>query len=206
MQALRLLPLLFAALPLSYGAWPDLPFSVSGRDIISASGAKVVYAGVNWPGAADTMLPEGLQYNSISNIVGFIKSLEMNVVRLTYAIEMVDDYLGDSPNQSLQATLINALGDTNGSKVLQQILDNNSQFTAQTTRLEVWIALGTLETRTDEVIRSLTPWLRRWLANRSGYILTTTFQKLSGVAAATMAMHGSDVVVITSRICVTRLT
>ena len=117
-------------------AWPDTPFTVTGRDMISASGVKVVYAGANWPGAADTMLPEGLQYNSISNIVGFIKSLGMNVVRLTYAIEMIDDYYSDSPNQSLQATLTNALGDSNGSAVLQEILKHNPQFSAQTTRLE----------------------------------------------------------------------
>ena len=38
--------------------WPDTPFTTSGRDMISASGQHMVYAGVNWPGAADTMLPE----------------------------------------------------------------------------------------------------------------------------------------------------
>lgn len=117
--------------------WPDTPFTVSGRDIISASGQEVVYAGVNWPGAADTMLPEGLQYNSIVNIVSMIKSLGMNVVRLTYSIEMIDDHYANSPNQSLQNTLINALGQPNGATVLQQILANNPLFTAATTRLEV---------------------------------------------------------------------
>ncbi|KXT10897.1 hypothetical protein AC579_9867 [Pseudocercospora musae] len=123
--------------PSKQAAWPDTPFTVSGRDIISASGAKVVYAGVNWPGAADTMLPEGLQYNSIANISGLIKSLGMNVVRLTYAIEMVDDCYANSPKQSLQNTLTHALGSTNGAKVLQQILNNNPQLTASTTRLRV---------------------------------------------------------------------
>lgn len=131
------LSLLATATPVCYAAWPDLPFNVSGRDIISASGDKVVFAGVNWPGAADTMLPEGLQYNSIANIAGFVKSAGMNVVRLTFAIEMIDDYFNDSPKQSLQATLNNALGEANGSTVLERILSNNPQFTAESTRLDV---------------------------------------------------------------------
>lgn len=135
------LPCLLAA-PSRHATWPDTPFTVSGRDILSASGAKVVFAGVNWPGSADTMLPEGLQYNSIANIVGFVKSLGMNVVRLTYAIEMIDDYYADAPNQSLQNTLTHALGPSNGRKVLQRILKNNPQFSASTTRLQVFDAVA----------------------------------------------------------------
>lgn len=128
-----------AAAPLSArAAWPDLPFKASGRDILSSSGSKVVYAGVNWPGAADTMLPEGLQYNSVANIVSLIKSLDMNVVRLTFAIEMVDDIFDDSPDQTLQATLVKALGQANGTTILGQVLEHNPEFTAETTRLEVW--------------------------------------------------------------------
>ncbi|KAI4153850.1 MAG: hypothetical protein LQ340_002060 [Diploschistes diacapsis] len=118
-------------------AWPDTPFTTSGRDIVSASGQHVLYAGLNWPGAADTMLPEGLQYNSVSNIISMIKSLGMNVIRLTYAIEMIDDIASSNPNQTLQNTLLNALGSNNGSEVLQEILKYNPSFNAQTTRLEV---------------------------------------------------------------------
>ncbi|PPJ51646.1 hypothetical protein CBER1_08827 [Cercospora berteroae] len=119
-------------------AWPDTPFTVSGRDIISASGTKVRFAGVNWPGAADTMLPEGFQHNSIANIVSFIKSLNMNVVRLTYAIETIDDIFSNSPDQSLEKTLTRALGEANGEKVLEQVLKNNPGFTKDTTRLQVF--------------------------------------------------------------------
>lgn len=137
MQILQPILAVAAALPACYGAWPDLPFTVSGRDVLTFSGEKFIYAGVNWPGAADTMLPEGLQYSSIADIVGFIKSTGMNSVRLTYAIEMIDDYYDDSPNQSLQATLTNALGQANGSTVLQQILDKNPQLCAESTRLDV---------------------------------------------------------------------
>jgi len=112
-----------------------------GRQIKGASGANIVFAGADWPGAGETMLPEGLQYNSIANIVSKIKSAGLNVIRLTYAIEMIDDNYSDGPNQSLQSTLTNALGADNGPTVLAQMLKSNPSFTAQTTRLEVsWTA------------------------------------------------------------------
>lgn len=135
--AISALPVIVAAPTAAAASWPDTPFTVSGRDIITASGKKIVFAGVNWPGAADTMLPEGLQYNSAANIAALIKSLGMNVVRLTYAIEMVDDIYSNAGDQTLSATLNNALGTTNGPKVLAEILKNNPSFTAQTTRLQV---------------------------------------------------------------------
>ncbi|KAI7202227.1 hypothetical protein D0869_09370 [Hortaea werneckii] len=145
-RATSLLTVLHWALscvPEASAAFPDTPFTTDGRDIVSASGEKVVFAGVNWPGQGMTMLPEGLQYNSIANITSIIKQdLGMNVIRLTYAIEMVDDYLGDSPNQSLKATLANALGEDDRATVLEQILDNNPQFTEETTRLEVFDAVA----------------------------------------------------------------
>lgn len=118
-------------------SWPDLPFKVSGRNILSASGSNVVYVGTNWPGHGESMLPEGLNYNSIENIVGLIKSLDMNAVRLTYAIEMIDDIYANSPDQTLEATLVKALGQENGTAVLSQILEHNPQFNSETTRLEV---------------------------------------------------------------------
>lgn len=85
-------------------------------------------------------IPEGLQYQSIESIVSMIKSLGMNVIRLTYAIEMVDDIFSNK-NSTLSAALDNALGSVNGSIVLQQILSHNPSFTASTTRLEVYDAV-----------------------------------------------------------------
>lgn len=70
-------------------SWPYGPLTTRGRDIINSVGDVVNYAGVNWPGGADTALPEGLQYQSINTIVSKIKSLGMNVVRLTFATEMI---------------------------------------------------------------------------------------------------------------------
>jgi hypothetical protein len=97
----------------------------------------VPIVGINWPGAADTMLPEGLEYQSIANIVGKISQTGFNTVRLTFAIEMVDDILDNGGDVSLNDTLVNALGVENGTVILGDILDNNPQFTAETTRLQV---------------------------------------------------------------------
>src|SRR5512142_1884053 len=62
-------------------AWPNVPLVTSGRWILDAAGKNVTYAGANWPGAADVMIPEGLQYQSVQTIVSKIKSIGMNTVR-----------------------------------------------------------------------------------------------------------------------------
>jgi hypothetical protein len=117
-------------------AWPYTPFTTSGRDIKNSQGKNVIYAGVNWPGAADVMIPEGLQYQSISTIMSRIKEVGSNVIRLTYAIEMIDDiYAGK--DSSLKTAFVQALGQTNGTRVLKQVLSHNPSFTEATTRLEV---------------------------------------------------------------------
>ncbi len=46
--------------------------------MINAKGENLTYAGVNWPGSLDTMVPEGLQYASIADLVYKIKSVGMN--------------------------------------------------------------------------------------------------------------------------------
>lgn len=83
------------------------------------------------------MLPEGLGYQSIASIVQKISETGFNVVRLTFAIEMVDDILDNGGDVTLNQTLINALGQENGTIILGDILNNNPQFTANTTRLQV---------------------------------------------------------------------
>jgi hypothetical protein len=114
-----------------------LPLSSSGRWIVDANGNHVPIVGINWPGAADAMLPEGLQYSSIESIVQKISDTGFNTVRLTFAIEMVDDIFHNGGDVTLSDTLTTALGQTNGTIILGQILANNPQFTAETTRLEV---------------------------------------------------------------------
>ena len=121
----------------SHCAWPDAPLVASGRWIHDAKGANVTYAGVNWPGAADVMIPEGLQYASIEKIVTGIKSLGMNAIRLTFAIEMIDDIKDNGGDVRLSAAFNKALGTTKGPVVYNKVLQNNPQFSASTTRVQV---------------------------------------------------------------------
>lgn len=58
--------------------WIPGPFSTDGALIVNAAGQNLKYAGVNWPGSGETMVPEGLQYASIQNLVKYIKSIGMN--------------------------------------------------------------------------------------------------------------------------------
>lgn len=105
------------------------------------------------------MIPDGLQYQSIETIVSRVKSLGMNVIRLTYAIEvrcrllldrnmltillqMIDDIIDNNPNSTLKNSFINALGTTNGTSVVKNILEKNPQFTEETTRIEVFDAVA----------------------------------------------------------------
>ena len=120
------------------GTWPNGPFVTSGRWITDASGVNVTYAGVNWPASADVMIPEGLQYRSIEDIVSKIKSLGMNSIRLTYAIEMIDQiYDNENRDITVYNALVDAIGDQNGSAVYDRIVEHNPSFNRETTRLEV---------------------------------------------------------------------
>lgn len=119
-------------------AFPNAPFYTDGRWIKDSTGATFTYVGVNWPGHIDTMLPEGLQYQSISTIVSKIKSSGFNVIRLTFAIEMIDQIYENSGEDILISTsLINALGSENGTIIFNDILANNPSFHENTTRLQV---------------------------------------------------------------------
>jgi hypothetical protein len=123
--------------------WPDGPFVTSGRWIHDASGNNLTYAGTNWPGHADVMIPEGLQYQSIETIVQRVKSLGMNTVRLTFAIQMVDEiYANNGQDITIQKAFVQALGQANGTRVLNQVLAKNPRFTASTTRLQVFDAVA----------------------------------------------------------------
>ncbi|KAJ8071707.1 hypothetical protein OCU04_002023 [Sclerotinia nivalis] len=123
--------------------WPYAPFTTTGRWILDSAGHNVTYAGANWPGAADTMLPEGLQYQSIATIAAKIKSLGMNVIRLTYPIEMIDDfYANGGVDVPILTSFQNALGTANGTAVYNQVIKNNPTFSSKTTRLQVFDAIA----------------------------------------------------------------
>jgi hypothetical protein len=83
------------------------------------------------------MIPEGLQYASIEKIVSGIKSLGMNAIRLTFAIEMIDDIEDNGGDVRLSAAFNRALGTTKGPVVYNKVLQNNPQFSASTTRVQV---------------------------------------------------------------------
>lgn len=122
--------------------WPDGPLVTSGRWIHNAKGGNVTYVGINWPGAADVMIPEGLQYTSIAKIVSDIRSLGMNAIRLTFAIEMIDDIIDNGGDKTIQAAFTKALGATNGPTIYQKVLANNPTFSASTTRVQVYDAIA----------------------------------------------------------------
>ncbi|UJR34725.1 hypothetical protein I4U23_027502 [Adineta vaga] len=66
----------------------QVPFSTSGNAIVDASGAVVKLRCVNWAGSMETLVPEGLQHNSIDAIVTLIQGMNFNCVRLTYSIDL----------------------------------------------------------------------------------------------------------------------
>ncbi|KAK9417026.1 hypothetical protein SUNI508_09265 [Seiridium unicorne] len=124
-------------------AWPNGPFVTSGRWITDASGLTVTYAGVNWPGHVETMIPEGLQYQSISNIMTKLKSIGINSIRLTYAIDMIDQIKDNNDNDiTIREAFIDALGQENGTAVYEKVVSRNPSFTDNTTRLQVFDAIA----------------------------------------------------------------
>lgn len=123
--------------------WPFAPFVTSGRDIKDTKGQNVVYAGANWPGAGEAMIPEGLQYQSIETIVSKMKSIGMNAIRLTFAIELIDQiYDNQGVDVPISIAFTEALGAEKGKTILDQVLANNPSFTESTTRLEVYDAVA----------------------------------------------------------------
>lgn len=121
----------------------SLPFSTGpGPSIRSRDGHAVQLVGTNWPGQREAMIPEGLEYSSTKSIVSHIRHLRLNVVRMTFAIEMVDDVLDNGGDKTLEYTMINALGEGDGTIYLNNILRNNPQLKPTTTRLGVWNAIA----------------------------------------------------------------
>lgn len=123
-------------------AFPNVPFKAVGREIQDSTGANITYVGANWPGHGEVMIPEGLQYQSISSIVGQIKTFNFNVIRLTFAIEMLDNIIDGGADVSIQAAFVKALGQENGTKVMDAVIKNNPEFKPETTRLQVFDAVA----------------------------------------------------------------
>ncbi|KAH8677741.1 glycoside hydrolase superfamily [Xylariales sp. PMI_506] len=126
-------------------SWPYGPFSTRGRDIVNSRGHIITWAGVNWPMNGETMIPEGLEWQSATNILDRVKSVGFNFIRMGYAIEMVDDvYERDGDDVPLELAMILALGRENGTRVTSEIVARNPRWTAQTTRFEIWSDIADL--------------------------------------------------------------
>ncbi|KAI0379484.1 glycoside hydrolase family 5 protein [Hypomontagnella monticulosa] len=124
-------------------SWPYGPLVTSGRDMKNTRGGNVVYAGTNWPGHGEVMIPDGLQFQSIETVVSKIKSAGMNAIRLTYAIQMIDDiYANGGKDTTVKDSFTKALGSTNGPKIYSQFLAKNPSFNDSTTRLQVFDAVA----------------------------------------------------------------
>ncbi|KJX94135.1 hypothetical protein TI39_contig4215g00008 [Zymoseptoria brevis] len=122
--------------------WPNFPCVTKRRDMGNSKGETVTFAGINWSGKSgvdlrhgEAMIPEGLQYQSIKTIVQKVKDLDMNVIRLTYAIQMIDDIVNGNES-SLRHSFISVLGPESGTVVLANVLKNDPQFKETTTRLK----------------------------------------------------------------------
>ncbi|PWN90467.1 glycoside hydrolase [Acaromyces ingoldii] len=130
------------------GAWPYTPWSTNKAQVKNARGETVTIVGANWPGAGETMLPEGLQYSSARSIVERLAQAGFNFVRHTYATQMIDEIEeGAVPGKdvTLAWALKNGLGLAAGTNVLAQVLKNNPQWTAETPRMKIWSDIANLE-------------------------------------------------------------
>lgn len=119
--------------------WPYGPFSTRGRDIVNARGEVITWAGVNWPGSGESMVPEGLEWASVEEILDGVQSVGFNFVRLTYAVEAVDQvFARGGDDVPLEVAMISALGYENGTRVTREILVRNPWWTKDTGRFEIW--------------------------------------------------------------------
>jgi hypothetical protein len=63
----------------------------------------------------------------------------MNIIRLTFAIEMIDDILDNGGDVTVQDSVIRALGIENGTALHDLMRISNPWITNTTTRLDVCI-------------------------------------------------------------------
>ena len=64
------------------GGWPYGPFETKGREVVNSKGEVITWAGVNWPMSGETMVPEGLEFSSVGDILDKVKSVGWNYIRM----------------------------------------------------------------------------------------------------------------------------
>ncbi len=82
------------------------PFATQGNQIVDVRGTAQRLSCVNWPAHMETLLPEGLQHQSLDTIINVgIIGAGFNCVRLTYSIDLAVSALQPSltARQSLQS-------------------------------------------------------------------------------------------------------
>lgn len=81
------------------------------------------------------MLPERVHYQSIATIASKISSAGFNMIRLTCDSKIIDlIYENGGANVSMSTAPVTALGDDNGTKVLQVAISDNPSFNKSTLR------------------------------------------------------------------------
>jgi endoglucanase len=110
--SIRILNVVYLSVICAY-PWP---YSTSGNTIVDADGHVVRLRCVNWPGSMETLLPEGLQHNSIDNIVRLIEQLNITCVRLTYSIDAA---------RTENLTVYQSLSQWNLTSAIEGIRENN---------------------------------------------------------------------------------
>ncbi|KAH9908204.1 glycoside hydrolase family 5 protein [Xylariomycetidae sp. FL2044] len=119
--------------------WPYAPFKTQGRDVVNNRGEVVTWAGVNWPMSGETMIPEGLEWKSVEDILDDVASVGFNYIRMGYAIQMVDEIVDRGGEDiPLEISLIMGLGYENGTRLTNEIISRNPSWTRETTRFEIW--------------------------------------------------------------------
>lgn len=119
--------------------WPHAPFSTMGRNIVDVYNRTTYWAGVNWPLNDGSMLPEGIEWRSVDDILDFVTQVGFNFIRMGYATEMVNDvYERNGSDVSLHESLVDALGEENGTSICRRISEKNSLWNENTTRFQVW--------------------------------------------------------------------
>ena len=122
-------------------SWPHGPFHTHKSQVLNAKGQPVRLMGTNWPGHGESMIPEGLQYQSVEHIVGLFSQAGFNAIRHPYAIQMIDQ----GSNVTLQQAMTWALGIQNGTKIMHDIIRNNPTFTPETTRFDILSHVANVE-------------------------------------------------------------
>lgn len=114
----------------------------------------------------------------------------MNVIRLTFSIELVDQYYSKGKDTPILESFQTALGTANGQTIFNKVIANNPSFSTSTTRLQVSYQDVNILRVELSIYRSLMPLQLKQRNNKFTYTSTITSQKQCGVVARVMEILG----------------